>query len=111
MHSPRHSQHALCVVLFVAVGALVAGCATTTSPPPARAVSYGSAIASPLRTETDRRMDATRRPSEFLPFSQVQPGMRVLDIAAGGGYTSQLLAIAIGPTGMLWAQAQKPGPN
>lgn len=33
-------------------------------------------------------MDAARHPAEFLPFTQVQPGMRVLDVAAGGGYTS-----------------------
>jgi predicted methyltransferase len=35
--------------------------------------------------------------------------MHVLDVAAGGGYTSQLLALAVGPTGKLWAQAPQPG--
>jgi predicted methyltransferase len=40
----------------------------------------------------------------------VQPGMRVLDVSAGAGYTSQLLALAVGPGGMVWAQTPRPGP-
>jgi len=35
--------------------------------------------------------------------------MRVLDVAAGGGYTSQLLALAVAPNGTLWAQREQPG--
>jgi len=66
-------------------------------------------IASPIRTDQDRRMDATRRPDAFLRFIQVKPGMRVLDVSAGAGYTSQLLALAVGPTGTVWAQREQPG--
>ena len=54
-------------------------------------------------------MDEERHPAEFLPFTQVKPGMQVLDVSAGGGYTSQLLALAVGPSGTVWAQAPKPG--
>ena len=54
-------------------------------------------------------MDAVRRPAEFLPFTQVTPGMQVLDVATGAGYTSQLLALAVGPGGTLWAQTPQPG--
>jgi len=54
-------------------------------------------------------MDAERKPAEFLPFIQVKPGMQVLDVSAGAGYTSQLLALAVGPGGALWAQTPKPG--
>jgi len=35
--------------------------------------------------------------------------MRVLDVSAGGGYTSQLLALAVGPEGTLLAQTPRPG--
>jgi len=35
--------------------------------------------------------------------------MQVLDISAGAGYTSQLLALAVGPNGKVWAQAPQPG--
>ena len=55
-------------------------------------------------------MDASRRPAEFLPFTQAKPGMMALDVVAGGGYTSQLIALAVAPGGKLWAQSQRPGP-
>jgi predicted methyltransferase len=66
--------------------------------------SYKQAIASPIRTDDDRGADAKRKPLEFLQFTNVRPGMRVLDIAAGGGYTTQLLALAVGKNGTVWAQ-------
>jgi predicted methyltransferase len=68
-------------------------------------------IANPIRTDGDRRMDASRKPDRFLGFIQVQPGMEVLDVSAGGGYTTQLLALAVGPKGKVWAQTPKPGPT
>jgi predicted methyltransferase len=69
---------------------------------------YKQVIASPIRTVDDRNADAKRKPLEFLEFAGVRPGMRVLDVAAGGGYTSQLLAIAVGSDGTVWAQNAKP---
>jgi len=72
--------------------------------------SYQQAVNSPIRTNADRLADAKRKPVEFLQFAQVQQGMRVLDIAAGGGYTSQLLALAVGSKGVVWAQVDKQRP-
>lgn len=72
--------------------------------------SYRAVIENPLRTDQDRTMDARRHPAELLAFAQVRPGMRVLDIAAGGGYTAQLLTLAVGADGVVWAQAPTPGP-
>ena len=72
--------------------------------------SYQQAVSNPIRTNADRRADATRKPVEFLQFAQVQPGMQVLDIAAGGGYTSQLLALVVGSKGAVWAQVDKQRP-
>lgn len=69
--------------------------------------SYKQVVASPIRTEEDRDADARRKPFEFLQFTNVRPGMRVLDIAAGGGYTTQLLALAVGSNGTVWAQGPK----
>lgn len=66
--------------------------------------SYKQAVVSPLRTDEDRSADARRKPLEFLQFTNVRPGMLVLDIAAGGGYTTQLLALAVGSNGTVWAQ-------
>jgi predicted methyltransferase len=65
---------------------------------------YKQAVASPIRTDDDRAADAKRKPMEFLEFTGVRPGMRVLDVAAGAGYTTQLLALVVGSGGMVWAQ-------
>lgn len=94
------------------VGVLIAatGCSTMPSDAARTAAEYTQhVIDSPIRTDQDRRMDAARHPAEFLPFTQAKPGMQVLDVSAGAGYTSQLLALAVGPTGRVWAQRQQPG--
>jgi predicted methyltransferase len=69
---------------------------------------YQQVAASPIRTDDDRQADAARKPVEFLQFANVRPGMLVLDIATGRGYTTQLLALAVGNNGTVWAQADKP---
>lgn len=61
-------------------------------------------VASPDRSEADRALDAGRRPAEMLAFFEVSPGMRVAELAAGGGYTSELLARAVGPQGVVYGQ-------
>ena len=54
-------------------------------------------------------MDVSRKPVDLLAFAQVGPGMRVLDVSAGAGYTTQIMALAGGPTGKVWAQSPNPG--
>ena len=71
--------------------------------------AYRALLADPIRSQRDRNMDETRHPVELLQFTQVRPGMRVLDISTGTGYTAQLLALAVGPSGKVWAQTPKPG--
>jgi predicted methyltransferase len=44
----------------------------------------------------------------MLSFAGVRPGMVVLDVSAGGGYTTELLARAVGPTGRVYAQTPRP---
>jgi predicted methyltransferase len=76
---------------------------------PIPAERYRALLADPIRTDRDRGMDESRHPVELLEFAQVRPGMQVLDVSAGAGYTSQLLALAVGPSGKLYAQTPKPG--
>jgi predicted methyltransferase len=70
-----------------------------------------SLVNSPTRLAADLTADASRKPIEFLKFTAAQPGMNALDIAAGAGYTSQLLALAAGAKGHVWAQNEKPSAN
>jgi len=60
--------------------------------------------AAPDRTEADRTLDAGRHPAEFLAFLDLRPGMRVAELAAGGGYTTELLARAVAPGGVVYAE-------
>jgi predicted methyltransferase len=100
---------ALFAVIAGACASLL-GCATAPKEDPrAAAERYQKVIDSPIRTDQDRRMDASRHPAEFLPFTQVRPGMMVLDVSAGGGFTTQLLALAVAPDGKLFAQTPRPG--
>jgi predicted methyltransferase len=88
----------------------VAGCAVPVAHEEAvSAESYRALLADPVRAERDHGMDASRHPVELLEFARVRPGMRVLDISTGAGYTSQLLTLAVGPSGKVWAQTPKPG--
>ena len=41
----------------------------------------------PIRPAADRELDARRRAAEILAFAEVQPGDKVADIFAGGGYS------------------------
>ena len=75
---------------------------------PETAAQYQALLANPARTDADRKDDAKRKPAQFLEFAQVAPGMKVLDVAAGGGSTSELLALAVGDGGEVWAQGTKP---
>lgn len=68
-------------------------------------------VASPDRSAADRDNDARRKPAEFLSFIGVRPGMVVLDVSAGGGYTSELMTRAVGPTGRVYGQSPPPDPD
>jgi predicted methyltransferase len=46
----------------------------------------------------------------MLAFIGLRPGMVALDLSAGGGYTSELLARAVGPTGRVYGQSAPRGP-
>jgi len=105
----RRILDALVVALLVAFATNGAAPAFAADPPDAE--RYAKVIADPVRTDQDHTLDASRHPAEFLPFTGAKPGMMALDISAGAGYTSQLIALAVAPDGKLWAQAQRIGPS
>ena len=67
-------------------------------------VDYRAVVASPDRSGADRETDQRRNPELLLAFTGVRPRMRVLDMGAGGGYSTQLLARAVGTGGTVYAQ-------
>ncbi|MET4802969.1 methyltransferase [Bradyrhizobium sp. LB11.1] len=63
------------------------------------------------RTAADRTNDQRRKPEQMLGFIGIRPGIVALDISAGGGYTTELLARAIGPAGKVYGQSRPRDPN
>lgn len=74
------------------------------APPAALADVYTDAIASPARTDADRDRDTARKPGEILRFIDIGPGDVVLEMFAGGGYYTELLAGVVGEDGRVVAQ-------
>ncbi|HEX4237896.1 MAG TPA: methyltransferase domain-containing protein [Xanthobacteraceae bacterium] len=68
------------------------------------APDYASLLAAPDRSEADRDADKRRDPAPFLAFAAPRPGMKVLDMGAGAGYSSELMARAVAPNGVVFAQ-------
>jgi len=67
-------------------------------------IDYRAIVASPDRSEADRQTDQRRNPELLLAFTGARPGMRVLDMGAGGGYSTELIARAVVSGGTVYAQ-------
>jgi predicted methyltransferase len=68
-------------------------------------------VASPDRSAADRTNDLRRKPEQMLVFIGIRPGITALDLSAAGGYTTELLARAIGPAGAVYGQSRPRDPN
>ena len=90
------------LVLVFALGA----CANLTSAPaPLSGDRIAAIVASRQRSAADRHNDIRRKPEQMLAFIGLRPGMVAFDLSAGGGYTTELLARAVGPAGRVYAQS------
>jgi len=70
----------------------------------APAPDYAAILAAPDRTDADRKNDDRRHAAELLAFTGVRPGMKVLDMGADAGYSTELLARAAAPNGTVYGQ-------
>lgn len=61
-------------------------------------------LATAPRSEADRERDAGRKPAEVLSFLGIGPGMTVMDLIASGGWYTEVLSVAVGPGGTVYAQ-------
>jgi predicted methyltransferase len=91
------------VAAFGLAAAMATGLATDGAQAQA-APDYAALLAAPDRSDTDRAADKRRDPLPFLVFADARPGMKVLDMGAGGGYSSELMARAVAPNGVVYAQ-------
>jgi predicted methyltransferase len=63
-----------------------------------------AAVAAPDRPAADRELDAGRKPEQIMAFFKIEPGMKVAELFAGGGYTTELLSRIVGPSGQVYSQ-------
>jgi predicted methyltransferase len=89
---------------LIALGAavftiLATGCAT--APP---APDYAVILAANDRSDADRKNDQRRKPELLLAFTGARPGMKVLDMGAGAGYSTEILARTVAPGGTVYSQ-------
>jgi predicted methyltransferase len=96
--------------LIVGLAATLAACASSQPGAPAAPAKGGgggdlaAALASADRPAEDKARDADRKPAELMQFFGVKPGMSTVDIIALGGYVTEVLSVAVGPKGKVYAQ-------
>lgn len=76
--------------------------------PPMQAGHHGgehikAALESADRPAADKERDEARKPAEVLAFSEVTPGMTVVDLNAGDGWYSEVLSRAVGSDGKVYS--------
>jgi predicted methyltransferase len=63
-----------------------------------------AALASPDRPQAEKDRDAARKPIETIQFAGIKTGQTVLEVIAVGGWFTEVLSAAVGPTGKVYAQ-------
>ena len=100
-------RHAPAAGLLAVVSMLVAWsfpAAAQDAKTSSKTPDYEAIVAAPDRSDADRQTDQRRQPVKMLAFAGARPGMRVLDMEASGGYSTELLARAVAPDGVVYAQ-------
>lgn len=100
----------LAASIAIAALATVAQAQTNVhDPKPTAAVS--AAVADASRPAADKARDENRKPAEVVAVSGLKPGQTVVELGAGGGYYTRILAKTVGPNGKVYPiiGAQPPG--
>ncbi len=95
---PSSTRSLVWIASALALVATSAGCAEPA--PEALAARLGAET----RSAEDRARDAGRKPAEVVAFLGIEPGMTVVDLIAAGGYYTEVLSLAVGPEGTVYAQ-------
>lgn len=101
-------------IATIVITLLATACGQQTSEPtpattqPAEAQVYDAAVADPARPAADLERDAGRHPAEVLEFFGIERGDTVLEMFAGGGYYTELLANIVGENGKVVAHMNTP---
>ena len=84
---------------LIFIVALLAAAPLSARTAPGAPPDIAAAVATTNRPAAMTALDASRRPVEVLKFLGLKRGASVLDVMAGGGYYSEIIADAVGPKG------------
>jgi predicted methyltransferase len=76
----------------------------------AHATNFAVLLVSAERPEADKVRDADRKPAEVMAFAGVKAGMKISEIAPGGGYYTRLLSAAVGDKGYVYTFGVRASP-
>src|SRR5688572_9504074 len=96
VHNFRGSSFAF----LLAIVLTLSGCVMQ---PPLTSDQITAVLSAPDRSDADKDNDVRRKARDMLAFIDARPGMRILDVGSGGGYTAELLARVVGPEGRVYA--------
>lgn len=68
------------------------------------APDFMAKLNSPDRPAEDKARDEARKPAQVMAELGVQEGWTMVDVAAGGGWYTEVLSAAVGPTGKVLMQ-------
>jgi predicted methyltransferase len=83
--------------------ALVAAFVQNTQAQDEQVTRMRAALAAPERAAENKARDASRKPIESVQFFGIKTGQTVVDMIAAGGWFTEVLSAAAGPSGKVYA--------
>lgn len=72
-------------ILTSVAGMALCACSTPREAP---SPNFAAVLADPSRPGSDVARDADRKPAELMAFAGIRPGLKIVELAPGGGYFS-----------------------
>jgi predicted methyltransferase len=98
----KHARIRIYVLLGILSMSFVAACSTAERSQE-NSQNYAAALTNSERPDTERALDAARKPNEVLAFYGVKKGDKVADIWAARGYYTAILSQVVGPQGVVYS--------
>jgi predicted methyltransferase len=89
--------------LLLLVPLIFSACAASRATP-----DYSAILTNGARPESERALDAVRKPNEVMAFYGVKVGDKVADLYAARGYYTAILSQLVGPDGLVYAANPRP---
>jgi predicted methyltransferase len=97
------------VVVLATLSAMGAAALAATTAAPQSAAYVAMSVDPAKRAQWDVARDADRKPADVIAFSQIKPGMVVVDLVPGDAYYTMILSKLVGAKGHVYAVVPRGG--